>query len=51
MVKRVSQDVLQSIKTDAKVRAGDQARLREVVETKLAAEFRLRANDRAGDGP
>jgi phospholipid transport system substrate-binding protein len=39
MVKRVSQDVLQIIKTDAKVRAGDQARLREVVETKLAPNF------------
>jgi phospholipid transport system substrate-binding protein len=39
MVKRVSQEVLQIIKTDAKVRAGDQARLREVVETKLAPNF------------
>ncbi len=39
MVKRVSQDVLQTVKTDAKVRAGDQARIREVVETKLAPNF------------
>jgi phospholipid transport system substrate-binding protein len=39
LVKRVSQDVLQIIKTDAKVRAGDQARIREVVETKLAPNF------------
>jgi len=39
MVKRVSQEVLQIVKTDAKVRAGDQARIREVVETKLAPNF------------
>jgi phospholipid transport system substrate-binding protein len=39
LVKRVSQEVLQIVKTDAKVRAGDQARIREVVETKLAPNF------------
>jgi phospholipid transport system substrate-binding protein len=39
MVKRVSQDVLTIVKSDAKVRAGDQARIREVVETKLAPNF------------
>lgn len=39
LVKRVSQDVLQIIKTDPKVQAGDQARIREVVETKLVQHF------------
>src|SRR6476619_7028116 len=35
MVTRVSPEVLGIIKTDPKVQAGDQARIREVVETKL----------------
>lgn len=39
MVKRVQQDVLQIIKTDPKVQAGDQARTREVVESKLLPNF------------
>jgi len=39
LVKRVSQEVLQIIKTDLKVQAGDQARIREVVETKLLQHF------------
>ena len=39
MVKRVSQEVLQIIKTDPKVQAGDQQRIREVVETKLLPNF------------
>jgi phospholipid transport system substrate-binding protein len=39
LVKRVSQDVLQVIKTDPKVQAGDQARIREVIETKLVEHF------------
>ena len=39
LVKRVSQEVLQIIKTDPKVQAGDQARIREVVETKLLPNF------------
>jgi phospholipid transport system substrate-binding protein len=39
MVKRVQQEVLQIIKTDPKVQAGDQARTREVVETKLLPNF------------
>jgi phospholipid transport system substrate-binding protein len=39
MVKRVSQDVLQTIKSDPKVQAGDQARIREVMESKLAPNF------------
>ena len=39
MVKRVSQDVLQTIKTDPKVQAGDQARIREVIESKLLPNF------------
>ena len=42
LVKRVSQEALQIIKTDPKVQAGDQARIREVIETKLAAALRLR---------
>ncbi len=47
LVKRVSQEALQIIKTDPKVQAGDQARIREVIETKLAAAFRLRPDDGA----
>ena len=39
MVKRVSQDVLQTIKSDPKIQAGDQARIREVMEVKLAPNF------------
>jgi phospholipid transport system substrate-binding protein len=39
LVKRVSQEVLQIVKSDPKVQAGDQARIREVVETKLLQHF------------
>ena len=39
MVKRVSQDVIQTIKTDPKVQAGDQARIRDLIETKLTPHF------------
>jgi len=39
MVKRVSQEVLQIIRSDPKVQAGDQQRIREVVETKLLPNF------------
>jgi phospholipid transport system substrate-binding protein len=39
MVKRVSQDVLQTIKSDPKIQSGDQARIREVMEVKLAPNF------------
>ena len=39
LVKRVSQEVLQIIRTDPKVQAGDQARIRELVEVKLAPYF------------
>ena len=39
MVKRVSQDVLQTIKSDPKIQSGDQARIREVMESKLAPNF------------
>ena len=39
MVKRVSQDVLQTIKSDPKIQSGDQARIREVMEAKLAPNF------------
>lgn len=39
LVKRVSQEVLTIIKSDPKVQAGDQQRIREVVETKLLPYF------------
>jgi phospholipid transport system substrate-binding protein len=39
LVKRVSQEVLQIIKTDPLVQAGNEARIREVVEGKLLAHF------------
>ena len=39
LVKRVAQETLQTIKSDAKVQAGDQQRIREVVESKLLPYF------------
>ena len=39
LVKRVSQEALQIIKTDPKVQAGDQARIRDLIETKLTPHF------------
>lgn len=39
LVKRVSQEVLDIIKADPKVQAGDQARIREVIESKLLQHF------------
>ena len=39
MVKRVAQDVMTTIKSDPKVQAGDQQRIREVVESKLLPNF------------
>jgi len=39
LVKRQSQEVLAIIKSDPKVQAGDQARIRELIETKLAPHF------------
>ena len=39
LVKRVSQEAVQIIKTDAKVQAGDQARIRELIEAKLTPHF------------
>ena len=38
-LKRVASDVMQIIKTDPKVQAGDQQRIREVIETKLLPNF------------
>ncbi len=39
LVKRVSQDVLQTIKGDPQIQAGNQARIREVIESKLLPNF------------
>jgi phospholipid transport system substrate-binding protein len=39
MVKRVSQEVLAIAKSDPKVQAGDQARIHEVIDGKLAPHF------------
>jgi len=39
LVKRVSQDVMATIKSDPKIQAGDQARIKEVIETKLLPNF------------
>ena len=39
LVKRVANEVQQIVKTDAKVQAGDQQRIREVIETKLLPNF------------
>jgi phospholipid transport system substrate-binding protein len=39
MVKRVAGEVLQIVRTDPKVQAGDQQRVREVIETKLLPHF------------
>ncbi len=39
MVKRVASDVMQTVKSDPKVQAGDQQRIHEVIETKLLPNF------------
>jgi phospholipid transport system substrate-binding protein len=39
LVKRVSEDVLQTVKSDPKIQAGDHDRIREVLEAKLAPHF------------
>jgi phospholipid transport system substrate-binding protein len=39
LVKRVAQDVLATIKADPLVQAGNEARIREVIETKLLPNF------------
>ena len=39
LVKRVSQEVLQVIRSDPQVQAGNEARIREVIETKLLPHF------------
>jgi phospholipid transport system substrate-binding protein len=39
MVKRVSQDVLTTIRSDPKIQAGDQAQIRDVIEVKLVPHF------------
>jgi len=39
LVKRVSEEVLQIAKTDPRVQAGDRARVKEVIDTKLAPHF------------
>ena len=39
LVKRVSDEVLQIVKTDPRVQAGDRDRIREVIDTKLAPNF------------
>jgi phospholipid transport system substrate-binding protein len=39
LVKQVSEEVLQIVRSDARVRAGDRARIREVLDTKLAPHF------------
>lgn len=39
LVKRVTEEVLQLIKSDPKIQAGDQARIREVIETRLTPYF------------
>lgn len=39
LVKRVTEEVLGLIKSDPKIQAGDQARIREVIETRLTPYF------------
>lgn len=39
LVKRVSEDMLQTIKSDSLIQAGNQARIREVIEKKLLPHF------------
>ena len=39
LVKRVSEDVLATIKSDPQIQAGNQARIREMIETKLLPYF------------
>ena len=51
LVKRVSQEALQIIKTDPKVQAGDQARIREADRNETRSPFRLRPDDGARRRP
>jgi phospholipid transport system substrate-binding protein len=39
LVKQVSEEVLRIVRSDARVQAGDRARIREVLDTKLAPHF------------
>jgi len=39
LVKQVSEEVLQIVKSDPRVQAGDRARVKEVIDTKLAPHF------------
>lgn len=39
LVKRVSEEVLQIVKTDQRIQAGDRDRIREVLESRLAPHF------------
>ncbi len=39
LVKRVTQETIATIKSDPKVQAGDEARIREVIETRLLPHF------------
>ena len=39
LVKRVSQEALSILKTDARVQAGDQAHIRDLIEAKIAPHF------------
>jgi phospholipid transport system substrate-binding protein len=39
MVKRVAQDVLSTIRADPRIQAGDQQRIREIIEVKLLPNF------------
>ena len=39
LVKRVSEDALSVIKSDARVQAGDQAHIRDLIESKIAPHF------------
>jgi phospholipid transport system substrate-binding protein len=42
LVKRVSQDVISTIKSDPQIQAGNQARIHEMIETKLLPYFDFR---------
>ena len=50
IVKRVANDVIATIKSDPAIQAGNEARIREVLEAKLLPQFRLHADDGARDG-
>ncbi len=50
LVKRVAEDVLQTIRGDKDLQAGNQAKVKQIDRDQARAAFRLHPHDGAGDG-